>query len=52
MRLRNSLCMAFKKNAKFPFQSCPTLKEFLIHSIAQIYERIYKDGVINVYQTE
>ena len=52
MRLRNAICMASKNSTNFPFKDCPTIKQFLIHSIAQVYERIYKNSVINLNNIE
>lgn len=46
MRIRNTISIAFKKSDKFPFRHCPTIREFISHTLTQIYEKLYTDEVI------
>ena len=45
MRIRNSISSAFKKSDKFPFKHCPTIKEFITHTLTQIYEKLSKKWI-------
>lgn len=47
MRIRNTIASASKKTDKFPFSYCPTIKEFMSHTLTQIYEKFYCEEVIN-----
>lgn len=46
MRIRNTISIAFKRSTRFPFEHCPTIKEFITHTLTQIYEKLYTNEVI------
>ena len=46
MRIRSAISSAAKKLDKFPFSYCPTIKEFITHTLTQIYEKLCKEAVI------
>lgn len=46
MRVRNCIHIAFENSNKMKFLKCPTIKEFLLHSLSQIYGLIFPKIVI------
>lgn len=45
MRIRSSIITA-SKSKKFPFEKCPTIKQFISYVITQLYSQVYSKEVI------
>lgn len=50
MRMRSSIILA-SKSSKFPFEKCPTIKQFISYVITHLYSQVYSKEVIinNIY---
>lgn len=46
MNLRKSIRIAFERGENFPFEYCPTNKEFLNFAITELYDKIFIKDVI------
>lgn len=49
MRIRSAISTASKRD-KFPFDICPSIKQFTNYALTRIYSKIYSKGVINDLQ--
>lgn len=46
MNIRKSIKMAFERNKNFPFNYCPTNKEFISYAVTELYDKIFIKNVI------
>lgn len=46
MNIRKAINMAYNKNHNFPFDHCPTNKEFIIFAVTELFDKIYIKKVI------
>ena len=46
MNIRKAINMAYNKNNNFPFDHCPTNKEFIIYAVTELFDKIYIKKVI------
>ena len=46
MNIRKSIKMAFERSKNFPFEYCPTNKEFIAYTTTELYDKIFVKKVI------
>ncbi len=46
MNLRKSISLAHSRSKNFPFNYSPTNKEFITHTVTELYDKIYANRVI------